>query len=112
MIPDIDRDLLALDTRAWLAERGLSTRGASMTIPGLNPAMISRACNCQILSAASHLALCSAMGRKPERYLRFVDRSQRNQTVTAIAQRETQKNATGLTAVSPAGPGELGKVRP
>lgn len=90
MIPDIDRDRLALETRAWLDRKGLSTRNASLEFPGLNPAMISRACSCQVLSAASHLALCAAMGVDPARYLRFTDRRQQNQTVTAFEKRETR----------------------
>lgn len=90
MIPDIDRELLALDTRAWLDSKGLSTRDASSAFPGLNPAMISRACSCQILSAASHLTLCSAMGVDPAKYLRFTDRRQQNQAVTAFEKRETR----------------------
>ena len=91
MIPEIDRDRLAMDTRAWLEASGLSTRNASMRHAGLNPAMISRACSCQVLSAASHLALCTAMGVDPSDYLVFHDRGQRNQAVTASAQRETPR---------------------
>lgn len=90
MIPDIDRDRLAEDTRAWLARTGLSTRNASAEFPGLNPAMISRACSCQVLSAASHLALCGAMGVSPTEYLRFVDRHQQIQAVTPFEKRETR----------------------
>jgi hypothetical protein len=89
MIPDLDRERLAIETRAWLEEKRLSTRNASISFPGLNPAMISRACSCQILSAASHLALCAAMGVDPSRYLIFVDRNKQKQTVTEIGKRET-----------------------
>lgn len=89
MRPDIDRDLLALDARDWLASLGLSTRNASVSFPGLNPAMISRATTCQVLSAASMLALCSAMGRDPARYLRFTSEPVRKQSVTANDFRET-----------------------
>lgn len=94
MIPEIDRDRLAMDTRDWLKSTGLSTRNASSAHEGLNPAMISRACSCQVLSAASHLALCTAMGVDPSDYLVFHDRGQRNQAVTASAQRETPRAVT------------------
>lgn len=80
MIPEIDREKLADETRAWLKGNGLT---------GLNPAMISRAANCQVLSAASLLTLCKAMRRNPMRYLRQAG-MQKNQTVTAFEKRETQ----------------------
>lgn len=89
MIPDIDRARLASDTRAWLAANNLSTRSAAAAFPGLNPAMVSRACTEQVLSAASLLTLCRAMCRDPMHYLVMVERGQRNQTVTAFGKRET-----------------------
>jgi len=91
MIPDIDRDRLAADTRAWLSDKGLSTRTASASFPGLNPAMVSRACNCQVLSAASLLTLCRAMRRNPMRYLVIGERGQPNQAVTAFGKREIRE---------------------
>ncbi|HEX5935342.1 MAG TPA: hypothetical protein VFY63_14360 [Pseudorhizobium sp.] len=89
-MPDIDRDKLAADTACWLEANGYSTRSAAAAHPGLNPAMISRACTAQVLSAASLLALCRAMGAEPMGYLVLVDRV-RNQAVTAIGKRETAR---------------------
>ncbi|ARM12107.1 MULTISPECIES: hypothetical protein [Rhizobium] len=88
MQPEIDRARFARDVRKWLAENKLSTRDAQQAHPGLNPAMISRACREDVLSAASMLALCAAMKRDPTTYLTFLDK--RNQTVTANVSRETR----------------------
>jgi len=87
MKPDIDRAKLATETRDWLARNRLTTRSASIAFPGVNPAMISRACNEQVLSAASLLTLCHAMHRNPMRYLLI--QGQQKQTVTAFGKRET-----------------------
>jgi len=86
--PDIDRALLAADVSAWMARNGLTTRSASAAFAGLNPAMVSRACTLQVLSAASLLTLCCAMQADPLRYLVNVSH-QKNQAVTAIGARET-----------------------
>lgn len=86
--PDIDRALLAADVSAWMARNSLTTRSASAAFSGLNPAMVSRACTQQVLSAASLLTLCCAMRADPLRYLVNVPRLQ-NQPVTAIGARET-----------------------
>lgn len=86
--PDIDRALLAADVSTWMPRNGLTTRSASAVFAGLNPAMVSRACTQQVLSAASLLTLCCAMQADPLRYLVNVSRQQ-NQAVTAIAARET-----------------------
>lgn len=88
MQPEIDRARFARDVRRWLAENKLSTRDAQAAHPGLNPAMISRACRQDVLSAASMLALCAAMKRDPIPYLIYVDK--RNQAVTASVHRETR----------------------
>jgi hypothetical protein len=88
MQPEIDRARLARDVRQWLDDNRLTTRSAPQIYPGLNPAMISRACRESILSAASMLALCAAMKRDPTAYLTFLDK--RNQTVTANVHRETR----------------------
>jgi hypothetical protein len=91
MQPDIDRTRLADDTRRWLEDNRLSTRRAAEIYAGLNPAMISRACSENILSAASMLTLCAAMKRDPMRYLVFLDK--RKQAVTASVPRETRGQA-------------------
>lgn len=91
--PEIDRERLAHDVGDWLRRRKLTTRSAAASFAGLNPAMISRASTGQVLSAASLLALCKAMKRRPERYLVMVPLV-RNQHVTAIAQRETREART------------------
>lgn len=88
MQPEIDRARLSRDVRKWLVDNGLTTRSAQQACPGLNPAMISRACAESILSAASMLALCAAMKCDPTTYLVFLDK--RNQTVTANVHRETR----------------------
>lgn len=88
MQPDIDRARLARDVRVWLVDNKLSTRDAQQAHPGLNPAMISRACRQSVLSAASMLVLCAAMKRDPVSYLILVDK--RFQTVTANVHRETR----------------------
>ncbi|MBX5015930.1 hypothetical protein [Rhizobium lentis] len=88
MQPEIDRARLSRDVRQWLSDNRLTTRSAQQACPGLNPAMISRACSQSILSAASMLALCAAMKRDPTAYLIFVDK--RNQAVTANVHRETR----------------------
>lgn len=93
MQPDIDRERLSRDVRQWLSEMNLTTRGAALIYPGLNPAMISRACSEQILSAASMILLCEVMKRKPSEYLLLLDGAKRNQTVTAIVPRETRGTA-------------------
>ncbi len=93
MQPDIDRARLSRDVRQWLSEKGLTTRGAALIYPGLNPAMISRACSEQILSAASMILLCEVMKRTPFDYLLLLDGAKRNQTVTAIVPRETRGTA-------------------
>jgi hypothetical protein len=87
MRPDIDRSKLSADTRQWLSREGLTTRSASAAFSGLNPAMISRACNEQVLSAASLLVLCRAMRRNPMRYL--LPDGQQKQPVTPFGKRET-----------------------
>lgn len=89
MRPDIDRYQFSVDVRDWLEDKGLSYRNASAHFPGLNTAMFSRARNGEVLSAASMLALCQAMGRDPARYLRFTNEPVRNQRVTANDFRET-----------------------
>lgn len=95
MIADIDRARLADDVLSWLAAKNLSYRDAAGCFAGLNPAMINRAKTCQVLSAASLLALTRAMGVDPMGYLVLVDplqarlARQQNQAVTAIASRET-----------------------
>ncbi|MBN9056080.1 MAG: hypothetical protein J0H80_20440 [Rhizobiales bacterium] len=88
MKPDIDRVRLAADVTAWLRASGLSTRSASSSFAGINPAMLSRACTGKVLSAESLLALCRTMEMDPMRYLVMVPLL-KNQTVTAIDQRET-----------------------
>jgi hypothetical protein len=88
--PGIDRERLAEDVTAWLRGHGLSTRNASSTFRGLNPAMLSRACTGKILSAESLLALCAAMEVDAARYLVWVPLL-KNQTVTAIGKRETRE---------------------
>lgn len=88
MQPEIDRARFARDVRKWLFDNQLSTRVAQQAHPGLNPAMISRACRQDVLSAASMLALCAAMKRDPVAYLIYVDK--RNQAVTANVHRETR----------------------
>lgn len=87
MKPDIDRAKLASETREWLTRNGLTTRSASASFSGVNPAMVSRACNEQVLSAASLLVLCHAMHRNPMRYLLI--EGQQKQHVTAFGKRET-----------------------
>ena len=95
MIADIDRARLAGDVAAWLAAENLSYRQAARHFDGLNPAMINRALTGRVLSAASLLALCRAVGIDPRRYLVLVDplerhqQDQQNQAVTGIASRET-----------------------
>ncbi|NEI60933.1 hypothetical protein [Rhizobium leguminosarum] len=91
MQPEIDRSRLSRDVRQWLADNRLTTRSAAAIYAGVNPAMISRACSEQVLSAASLLALCACMKRDPMDFLTFV--SKRNQTVTAIVPRETSRTA-------------------
>ncbi|MGR9252719.1 hypothetical protein [Rhizobium leguminosarum] len=88
MQPEIDRARLSRDVRRWLTDNELTTRSAQQAHPGLNPAMISRACSESVLSAASMLALCAAMKRDPTTYLTFLDK--RNQAVTASVHRETR----------------------
>lgn len=91
MIADINRALLADDVKAWMAANGLTVRSAPRRFQGINPAMLSRACNGHVLSAASLLALSVAMAIDPRKYLVIVDPLQRNQAVTAIVQRETER---------------------
>lgn len=93
MQPDIDRARLSRDVRQWLSDMKLTTRGAAFLYPGLNPAMVSRACSEQILSAPSLLLLCQVMKRDPFDYLILLDSVQRKQTVTAIVPRETRGSA-------------------
>lgn len=93
MQPDIDRARLSRDVRKWLDEKNLTTRSAAGIYPGLNPAMISRACSEQILSAPSLLILCSVMQRNPFDYLVLLDSPKRKQTVTAFVPRETRGSA-------------------
>jgi len=88
MQPEIDRARLARDVRQWLDDNRLTTRSAPQIYAGLNPAMISRACRESILSAASMLALCTAMKCDPTAYLTFLHK--RNQAVTAHVNRETR----------------------
>lgn len=95
MKPDIDRDLLAARLDAWLSARGLSYRQAARACPGLNPAMINRARTGQVMSAASLLALCRAMGADPFEFLVVTDGGKKNQTVTAIDKRGTEAHPYG-----------------
>ena len=90
MRPEIDRARLSRDVRKWLADSGLTTRSAAAHFPGLNAAMISRACGERVLSAPSLLVVCSVMRRDPRDYLVLHDSAQRNQTVTAMVPRETR----------------------
>jgi hypothetical protein len=93
MRPDIDRARLSRDTRQWIADNRLSTRRATDIYPGLNPAMISRACSEAVLSAASLLTLCAAMRKDPMDYLAMRDSPSKNQAVTANVSRETRERA-------------------
>lgn len=95
MRPEIDRDKLARRFGAWIDEQGLSYRQAASHHEGLNPAMINRARTGQVLSAASLLALCRAMGADPLEFLVFVDQAKQKQTVTAIGKRETEAHPYG-----------------
>jgi hypothetical protein len=94
MIADIDRARFASDTLDWLERKKLSYRHASTRYPGLNPALLSRACNCKPLSAGNMLLVCKAMQKDPTLYLVLIDRRQQNQTVTAIGKRETSGAAS------------------
>jgi hypothetical protein len=87
MQPDFDRQRFSQDVARWLKGTGLSYRAAASLHPGLNPAMLSRACAEQVLSAASILLLCRVVGLDPMLYLVILDK--KNQAVTAIAPRET-----------------------
>ncbi len=95
MRPDIDRDALAARFDAWLKARGLSYRQAAAAHDGLNPAMINRVRTGQVLSAASLLALCRAMGADPLEFLILVDPALKKQAVTAKVQRETEAHPYG-----------------
>lgn len=95
MRPDIDRDKLAKRFGAWIEGQGLSYRQAASLHDGLNPAMINRARTGQVLSAASLLALCRAMGADPLEFLVFIDPAQSKQAVTAKVQRETEEHPYG-----------------
>lgn len=90
MQPEIDRARLSRDVRQWLADNKLTTRTASASYPGLNPAMLSRACGERILSAPSLLVVCMVMRKDPRDYLVLHDTPKRNQTVTAMVPRETR----------------------
>lgn len=89
MIADIDRARLSSDTLDWLDAHKLSYRHAAGLYQGLNPAMLSRACNCKPLSAANMLLLCAAIQKNPTSYLVLIDRRQQFQAVTAFEKRET-----------------------
>ena len=95
MRPEIDRDKLALRFGAWIDLQGYSYRQAASLHEGLNPAMINRARTGQVLSAASLLALCRAMGADPLEFLVFVDQTKQKQAVTAKVQRETEAHPYG-----------------
>lgn len=95
MRPDIDRDRLAQRFDGWLRGQGLSYRQVAAAHEGLNPAMINRVRTGQVLSAASLLALCRAMGADPLDFLILVDPAQRKQAVTAKVQRETEAHRYG-----------------
>ncbi len=97
MRPDIDRPYLARCIERWMRAKNLTTRGACLHHDGLNPAMISRALNGHVLSAASLLVLCRAIDMDPRDFLVFVDPMQRNQAVTAIGKRETRPPQEELT---------------
>ena len=62
---DIDRAGFAEDVRAALAARGWSFSAACAACPGLDKAMLSRAVNGHVLSAANHLWLCAALDLDP-----------------------------------------------
>lgn len=62
---DIDRSGFAADVAAVLKARGWSYGAACAACPGLDKAMLSRAVNGAVLSAANHLALCAALGLDP-----------------------------------------------
>lgn len=85
MRPYILRGLFAHDIQSWLERERLSFDGAVLKHPMLNKAMLSRAKNENVLSVESFLALCRAASLDPMRYLD----DEVNQSVTAIAQRET-----------------------
>lgn len=95
MRPELDRGRLSRDVKGFLAARGLSYRQAAAAFVLLNPAMLSRAVNGQVLSVESFLALCGTVGLDPMAYLVAPgqDNGFRNQAVTAIVRRETAADA-------------------
>lgn len=95
MRPEIDRDRLARSLGTWIERHGYSYRQAASQHEGLNPAMINRARTGQVLSAASLLALCRAMGANPLEFLIFIDQTKQKQVVTAIGKRETEAHPHG-----------------
>jgi len=66
---DIDRASFGLVVNEWLRKQGLSYRSASSEWPELNPAMLSRAVNGDVLSAANMLLICDLMGVDPFLFL-------------------------------------------
>lgn len=62
---DIDRAGFAEDVRAALKARNWSFAAACAACPGLDKAMLSRAVNGAVLSAANHLWLCAALDLDP-----------------------------------------------
>lgn len=85
MRPSFLRDLFARDLKARLDGLGLSYRQAVGHADYLNPAMISRAMNCEKLAVESFLALCHAFHLDPLNYMILPTK----QTVTAMDKRET-----------------------
>lgn len=86
MRPYFNRDGFADAVTDWLAREGLSYRDACARHDRLNPAMLSRAIRCHVLSIESLLAICAVSGINP---MRFIEFSERKQTVTEIDKRET-----------------------
>ena len=86
MRADFDRAAFAHDIEQWLQREQLSYRAAMIRYEGLNTAMLSRAIHQHDLSVANVLLLCRHAGLDPMGYLKI---SERNQTVTAVATRET-----------------------
>ncbi|EKF17084.1 hypothetical protein [Nitratireductor pacificus] len=91
---EIDRDAFACAVQAALGRRGLSYRAAVAAWPMLNIPMLSRACSCQIVSAANMLAVCKALELDPFAFLTEGRRaigsgkSVQKQTVSLSAPRE------------------------
>lgn len=86
-VPHFHADVFALAVRLKLDSDRLSYGAAVALHPYLNKAMLSRAVCQQPVSVTSYLALCRALELEPGDYLTV--KTQENQTVTAIAKRET-----------------------